>query len=107
MIRSRSASATAERYFSRPMLASTVTDEDTSWKPAGEVKQYGEPVGEMTVPEHLSWVRPRAAGALADGVGLPAPGFTASAATVPLPGTVVAQPASRPHRPSRTAAKRR
>src|SRR5215204_7150261 len=112
MMRSRSATARADRYFSRPMLTSTVAEDETSWKPAGAVKQYGEPAGEMTFREHFSLVRPGRVDAPADGVGVglaapERPGFAASAATVPVPSTVVAQAASRPDRPSRATARRR
>src|SRR6185312_6137298 len=72
MIRSRLLTATAERYFSLPMLASTVTEEETSWKPAGIVKQYGEPAGEIFEPPQLSVWRPESSGVpfgLADALG--------------------------------------
>src|SRR5215207_1103040 len=108
MMRSRSPSARADRYFSRPMLTSTVAEEETSWKPPGAVKQYGEPAGEMTFPEHLSVVRPGRADGVGVGLAAPEPpGFAAWAATVPVPSTVVAQAASRPDRPSRATARRR
>src|SRR6185312_8137469 len=107
MIRSRLLTATAERYFSFPMLASTVTEEETSWKPVGIVKQYGEPAGEIFEPPQLSVWRPESSGVPEPfGLADAAPGLVAFAAGWPLPATVLAQPASRPHRPSRASAKR-
>src|SRR3954447_18652366 len=110
MITSRSLTATAERYFSRPMLASTVTEDETSWKPDGMAKQYGEPAGEIFAPVQVSVCRPEPAVpaealGVADALG-PPPGLVASAAGCPVPATVPAQPASRAHRPSRATGKR-
>src|ERR1700754_1861668 len=99
MIRSRLLPATAERYFSFPMLASTVTEEETSWKPAGIEKQYGASAGAIFDPAQLNVWRPESSAAvpfgLADALGAP-PGLVASAASWPVPATVLAQPASRP-----------
>src|SRR5689334_22613135 len=89
------------------MLASTVTEEETSRKPVGIVKQYGEPAGEIFEPPQLSVWRPESSGVPEPfGLADAAPGLVAFAAGWPLPATVLAQPASRPHRPSRASAKR-
>jgi ribosomal-protein-alanine N-acetyltransferase len=94
------------------MLASTVTDDETSWKPDGIAKQYGEPAGEIFVPEQLSDRRallPGEAEPLGPGepeaLG-PLPGRVASAAGVPVPEIVLAHPATSPQRPIRATAKR-
>src|SRR5829696_8528987 len=116
MIRSRGATATADRYLSpRPVLALMLTEDDTSWNPGGEVKQYGAPVGEITVPPHLSWLRPgEAVPPLADADGdadgwAVARGRAAPAAMLPEPSTVAAHPpaSSSPQRPRRAAVVRR
>ena len=94
------------------MLASTVTDDETSWKPDGIAKQYGEPAGEIFVPEQLSDRRALPPGedeplgpGEPEALG-PLPRRVASAATVPVPETVLAHPASSPQRPIRATAKR-
>src|SRR6266536_4008869 len=118
MIRSRSRrlTATADRKRSLPMFASTVTDLDTSVNPAGTGKQYGAPLGAITVPpaqlsESLVGRPDGEADAVPDedspGCGLweGLAGVGTPSARLPLPVTVVVHPAaSTRHNPPRTRA---